>query len=150
MYIVALMSVVSDYFKNSKENIEDLLEDFTKKIESVAEAVSKKDEDKEETVVSDKEEPKSDTETQEYLKTLKDSLEAYSKMTGGQTPAKVYSGQNLMGTPSSMSPFGPMSSGVQPASPLFSDLQTNQRGALQNLNTQITALQKLLRGGVNV
>lgn len=144
------MSVVSDYFKNSKENIEDLLEDFTKTLESVTKVMSGKDEDKEETVVSDKEEPKTDVETQESLKKLKDSLESYSKMTGGKKLSPVYKGQNLMGTPSSMSPFGPMSKATPPASPLFSDLQTNQRSALQNLNTQLTALQKLLRGGVNV
>lgn len=145
------MSVVSDYFEKSKlEDIEDLLEDFTKKLESVSEAMSGKDEEKEEIVVSDKEEPESDIETQESLKKLKDSLEAYSKMTGGKTTTPVYKGQNLMGTPSSMSPYGPMSRVTPPASPLFSDLQTTQRGALQNLNTQLTALQKLLRGGVNV
>ncbi len=145
------MSVVSDYFEKTKlEDIEDLFDDFTKKLESVAEAMSGKDEEKEEIVVSDKEEPESDIETQESLKKLKDSLEAYSKMTGGKTTTPVYKGQNLMGTPSSMSPYGPMSRVTPPVSPLFSDLQTTQRGALQNLNTQLTALQKLLRGGVNV
>lgn len=145
------MSVVSDYFEKSKlEDIEDLLEDFTKKLESVSEAMSGKDGEEEEIVVSDKEEPQSDIETQESLKKLKDSLEAYSKMTGGKTTTPVYRGQNLMGTPSSMSPYGPMSRVTPPVSPLFADLQTTQRGALQNLNTQLTALQKLLRGGVNV
>jgi hypothetical protein len=145
------MSVVSDYFEKSQlEDIEDLLEDFTKKLESVSEAMSGKNGEEEEIVVSDKEEPKSDIETQESLKKLKDSLEAYSKMTGGKTTTPVYKGQNLMGTPSSMSPYGPMSRVTPPASPLFADLQTTQRGALQNLNTQLTALQKLLRGGVNV
>ena len=145
------MSVVSDYFEKSKlEDIEDLLEDFTKKLESVSEAMSGKDGEEEEIVVSDKEEPTSDIETQESLKKLKDSLEAYSKMTGGKTTTPVYKGQNLMGTPSSMSPYGPMSRVTPPVSPLFADLQTTHRGALQNLNTQLTALQKLLRGGVNV
>ena len=146
------MSVVSDYFEKTKlEDIEDRLDDFTKKLESVAEAMLGKDgEEEEEIVVSDKEEPQSDIETQESLKKLKDSLEAYSKMTGGKTTTPVYKGQNLMGTPSSMSPYGPMSRVTPPASPLFSDLQTTQRGALQNLNAQLTALQKLLRGGVNV
>jgi hypothetical protein len=144
------MSVVSDYFEKTKlEDIEDLFDDFTKKLESVAEAMSGKDEE-EEIVVSDKEEPTSDIETQESLEKLKDSLEAYSKMTGGKTTTQVYKGQNLMGTPSSMSPYGPMSRVTPPVSPLFADLQTTQRGALQNLNTQLTALQKLLRGGVNV
>jgi hypothetical protein len=145
------MSVVSDYFEKSQlEDIEDLLEDFTKKLESVSEAMSGKNGEEEEIVVSDKEEPKSDIETQESLKKLKDSLEAYSKMTGGKTTTPVYKGQNLVGTPSSMSPYGPMSRITPPVSPLFADLQTTQRGALQNLNTQLTALQKLLRGGVNV
>ena len=145
------MSVVSDYFEKSKlEDIEDLLEDFTKKLESVSEAMSGKDGEEEEIVVSDKEEPQSDIETQESLKKLKDSLEAYSKMTGGKTTTPVYKGQNLVGTPSSMSPYGPMSRVTPPVSPLFADLQTTQRGALQNLNTQLTALQKLLRGGFNV
>lgn len=145
------MSVVSDYFEKTKlEDIEDRLDDFTKKLESVAEAMSEKDGEEEEIVVSDKEEPQSDIETQESLKKLKDSLEAYSKMTGGKTTTPVYKGQNLVGTPSSMSPYGPMSRITPPVSPLFADLQTTQRGALQNLNTQLTALQKLLRGGVNV
>ena len=144
------MSVVSDYFEKTKlDEIEDQLEDFTKQLEEISKDMKKDDSDEEEIVVTDEKVEPENQETTESLKKLKDSLEAYSKMTSGSS-AKVYRGQNLVGTPSSMSPYGPMSRITPPASPLFSDLQSTQRGALQNLNTQLTALQKLLRGGVNV
>lgn len=145
------MSVVSDYFEKTKlDEIEDQLEDFTKQLEEISQDMKKDDSDDEEKIVvtDEKVEPENQ-ETTESLKKLKDSLEAYSKIASGSS-AKVYRGQNLVGTPSSMSPYGPMSRITPPASPLFSDLQSTQRGALQNLNTQLTALQKLLRGGVNV
>lgn len=144
------MSTISDFFKEKKEDITDVLDGYVEKIKKLSEDISKSGENSEEIVVSDEEEPKEDPKTVDSLKQIKDSLDAYSKMTASNKDTKVYSGQNLMGTPSSMSPYGPSGQMSQIASPYFSDLASNQRSALENLNTQISALQKLLKGGVNV
>ena len=64
--------------------------------------------------------------------------------------AKVYSGQNLVGTPSSMSPYGPTAKAEDSPSPLFAGLDTYFGGKLKSIEGQLDALRKALKKGANV
>lgn len=87
-----------------------------------------------------------DSETKAKLDKALKALSAASS-TGS---AKVYSGQNLMGAPSSMSPYGPVSRAGDSPSPLFAGLDTYFGGKLKSIEGQLDALRKALKKGANV
>ena len=91
------------------------------------------------------EESKQDDETKAKLD------KALKALASSQTPsAKIYKGQNLMGTPSSMSPYGPMVKAAGSPSPLFAGLDTYFGGKLKSIEGQLDALRKALKKGANV
>lgn len=64
--------------------------------------------------------------------------------------SQVLKGQNLMGSPSSMSPFGPLAKSQTSPSPLFAGLDTYFGGKLKSIEGQLDALRKALKKGANV
>jgi len=118
--------------------------------------------DKDEEIKVDLEKDESETPT---LQEIKDVIEeskqddetkakldkALKALASSQTPsAKIYKGQNLMWTPSSMSPYGPMVKAAGSPSPLFAGLDTYFGGKLKSIEGQLDALRKALKKGANV
>jgi len=144
------MSVISEYFKEKADDVTDIVEDLNSKIDNLLEKIgSDKEKEEEETVVEDETPPPVDNDNSDTLEKLKKSLDTYNK---SQTKAssKVYKGKDLVGNPSSMGAFGPLGKSQQSVSPLFANLLARDKNSLSNIDSQISALRKLLQGGVNV
>jgi|TARA_Y100000114_G_scaffold153834_1_gene174618 AcrR family transcriptional regulator len=145
------MSTITEYFKNKKEDVTDIMEDIQESLDSMLDKITKKDDEEEaETVVEDKDTPPPVPDNEDTLKKLKDNLDKLSKTS--KTTSKVYKGKDLVGNPKSMGAFGPLAaaSAARSASPLFTPLNLVQKSALGDINSQIQSLRKLLQGGVNV
>ena len=91
------------------------------------------------------EESKQDDETKAKLDKALKALASTQK-----SSAKIYKGQNLMGTPRSMSPYGPVVKAAGSPSPLFAGLDTYFGGKLKSIEGQLDALRKALKKGANV
>ena len=125
------------------------------------EKIKLRDEDEEIKVDLEKDETETPTleEIKEVIESSQEDSETKAKLdkalkalsAASSTPsAKVYSGQNLMGTPSSMSPYGPMVKAADSPSPLFAGLDTYFGGKLKSIEGQLDALRKALKKGANV
>lgn len=155
MYIVAIMSWFDDFISQfkSSDDLKAEKDAFEKiKVEDTKDEI-KVDLEKEETETPTLEEIKavieSSQEDSETKAKLDKALKALSAA-ASEPSAKVYSGQNLMGTPSSMSPYGPMANVGGSPSPAFAGLDTYFGGKLKSIEGQLEALRNALKKGANV
>ena len=88
--------------------------------------------------------------TDEAVSQLAKYADAYKKIASSSSAQKPITGQNLMGTPSSMGAFGPMSAVQQSTSPYFASQGVLSTAKMKELDSKIATLRKILQGGVNV
>ena len=88
--------------------------------------------------------------TDEAVSQLAKYADAYKKIASSSSAQKPIVGQNLMGTPSSMGAFGPMSAVQQSTSPYFASQGVLSTAKMKELDSKIATLRKILQGGVNV
>jgi|SRR5210317_806765 len=93
---------------------------------------------------------KAEKKTDEAVSQLAKYADAYKKIASSSSATKPITGQNLMGTPSSMGAFGPMSQVQQSTSPYFASQGVLSAAKMKELDSKIATLRKILQGGVNV
>jgi|DEB0MinimDraft_10_1074344.scaffolds.fasta_scaffold02123_3 hypothetical protein len=93
---------------------------------------------------------KAEKKTDEAVSQLSKYADAYKKIASSSSAQKPITGQNLMGTPSSMGAFGPMSAVQQSTSPYFASQGVLSTAKMKELDSKIATLRKILQGGVNV
>lgn len=146
------MSRLTEYFDKKKEKAVDVLMDFLNELDIKDKESQMKEEQNQKEMDIEEEKIKQDEKNTKILDQLQESINNYQKLSSGssKSDSKVYQGQNLVGTPSSMSAFGPLSQMQQSTSPLFASRDMFQSSKLKDISTTIANLQKLLKGGVNV
>ena len=93
---------------------------------------------------------KAEKKTDEAVSQLSKYADAYKKISSSSSAQTPITGQNLMGTPSSMGAFGPMSLVEQSTSPYFASQGVLSTAKMKELDSKIATLRKILQGGVNV